>query len=161
MYILLTCLPRCLRGIIHLKFYMYHKDMESNKQEVCSFFFFDEFSRCCIELPMIWKDIWPWLLSLELTIQFIPASSPLLSLLEIFTVGSKLVLAIINITLMDGFTIFQLKAVSDAVSCSYWLLKDPLQMCFQCKWWGPKSTVCPHGHLKVNVKLIWDFSSLS
>lgn len=23
-------------------------------------------------------------------------------------------------------------------------VKDPLQMCFQCEWWGTKSRVCPH-----------------
>ena len=40
-------------------------------------------------------------------------------------------------------------------SCSYWPLKDLLQMCFQCKWWGPKSTVCPHSHLKFKFSKVY------
>ena len=42
---------------------------------------------------------------------------------------------------------------SNHSSCSYWPLKDLLQMCFKWKWWRTKSTVCPHSHLKVDYSL--------
>ena len=75
--------------------------------------------------------------------------------------------------LKDKFTIFQVCLKASVIcpyeqyrcfplcnhsSCSYWLLKDLLQMCFQWKWWRTKSTVC---HLKVYDQLLLSFISVS